>query len=77
MAERPSGLSIANVAVHLSPGHAWPTLPGRPMIDTATGVVLPDDSVRLWYASVLSWRSRDLADRWSSAVVALICRSAP
>jgi len=66
------GLQMADVTVHLWSGRAWARPPGRPVIDTTTGAVLRDDRGRIRYASLLSWRSRDLNDRWSDAVVALV-----
>jgi hypothetical protein len=69
--ELPSGLTIADATVHVSRGRAWVGLPSRPMIDSS-GIALPGDGGKIRYAPILSWRDRDLADRWSDAVVALV-----
>jgi hypothetical protein len=75
--ELPSGLRIADVTVHVSGSRAWAGMPARPIVDTATGAALRDERARIRYAPILWWRSRDLADRWSHAVVALVRAAHP
>jgi hypothetical protein len=75
--ELPSGLRIMEIPVHVTAGRAWAGLPARPMVDNATGTALRDERGKIRYSPVLSWRDRDLADRWSDAVVALVRAAHP
>jgi hypothetical protein len=66
--ELPSGLTIADISVHVSHGKRWASLPARPQI-TSDGTVRRGDDGRIAYSSILKWRSRELQDGFSAAVV--------
>jgi hypothetical protein len=67
----PGELQIADCPVHVSHGRPWAALPARPVLDGDGRHVRPDGG-KPQYAAILRWRDRDLADRWSDAVVALV-----
>jgi hypothetical protein len=66
-----SGLEIADVSVHAKNGRAWASLPSKPQLD-AQGQHRRDPNGKPLYSAILKWRSRDLADRFSGAVVELL-----
>jgi hypothetical protein len=66
-----SGLEIADVSIHVSNGRAWASLPSKPQLD-AQGQHRRDPNGKLLYASVIKWQRRDLADRFSRAVIDLV-----
>jgi hypothetical protein len=71
--ELPIGLVVFDCPVHLSHGHPWAALPGRPVIDD-TGRHAEDPSrpgKRAW-VPMGKWRDRDIAERWSVRVVELV-----
>ena len=53
-----------------SHGKAWATVPSKPVLDRDGKQV--EVSGKRQYAPILEWRDRDLADRFSVAVVALV-----
>jgi hypothetical protein len=65
----PIGLQIDDVAVHSRGGRAWASLPARPVIEDGRLVIRDGKPA---YARILAWRSSDLADKFSAAVVNLI-----
>jgi hypothetical protein len=67
----PIGLKINDCLVLVSHGKAWATLPSKPLIDK-DGRHKADTGGKPSYVPVLEWCSRDLADRFSDAVVALV-----
>jgi hypothetical protein len=69
--ELPAGLRIAEIPVHVTAGRAWAGLPARPMVGP-DGTLLRDERGKIRYARALSWRTRDLTDRFSAAVVNLV-----
>jgi hypothetical protein len=73
--ELPSGLQIDDVAVHESHGRAWASLPARPMIGVDGRHITRDG--KAVYVALLRWRSHDLADRFSAAVIELIRTAHP
>jgi len=75
--ELPIGLVIADIVICTSHGRTWASLPSKPMIDSGTGAAIRDDAGKLKYAPILSWRDRDLGDRWSNAVVELVRAAHP
>jgi hypothetical protein len=68
--ELPSGLQIDDIAVHVRGGKAWVSFPARPMLDADGRQVMRDG--RPQYISMIRWRTRDLADRFSAAVIELV-----
>jgi hypothetical protein len=75
--ELPTGLRVSEIPVHVTAGRAWAGLPARPIVDTGTGAVLRDERDRIRYAPLLTWRTRDLADRWSAGVIGLVRAAHP
>ena len=69
--ELPIGLKISDVPVLISNGKACASLPSKPQIDK-DGQHKRDFNGKPVYAAILEWRDRDLGDRFSAAVVALI-----
>jgi hypothetical protein len=65
--ELPSGLAIADIAVHVH-GKAWASLPARPQINS-DGTARRGDDGTIVYSAILKWRSRGLQDGFSAAVV--------
>jgi hypothetical protein len=73
--ELPFGLQIDDIAVHVRAGRAWASLPARPMLDQDGRHVIREGKPQ--YVVVLRWRSRELADKFSAAVVELVRRTHP
>jgi hypothetical protein len=69
--ELPIGLVIAEVPIFATSGRVWASLPSKPQVDK-DGQHKRDVNGKLAYEAILRWRSRDLSDRFSSAVIALI-----
>jgi hypothetical protein len=74
--ELPNGLRLLECPVLVSHGKAWVSLPGRPILDE-NGRHKRDLNDKLQYAPVIQWRDRDLSDRFSDAVIALIREAHP
>jgi hypothetical protein len=74
--ELPNGLVIRDVAVFVGKNGPWCGLPSKPQIDSA-GVVKRDANSRPAYSSILEWKSREIADRFSAEVIALILERCP
>jgi hypothetical protein len=72
----PSGLDIDDVTVHVAGGRAWASLPAKPQLDS-DGRALRDERGKVQYATILRWRNRGLADRFSEVVIALVRESHP
>jgi hypothetical protein len=68
--ELPIGLRITDVPVLTSHGKAWATLPSKPVLG-ADGKQVEVGGKRQ-YANLLEWRSRDLSDGFSRAVIAAV-----
>lgn len=69
--ELPIGLTVVDCPVLVSNGKPWASLPSKPQIDRE-GRHRADINGKPAYTAILSWRDRDLADRFSQAVVDLI-----
>ena len=69
--ELPSGLIVREVTVHEKNGKWWVGLPAKAQIDR-DGQVIKNEVGNIQYAAILNWRDRDLADRFSDTVVALV-----
>jgi hypothetical protein len=74
--ELPLGLKIIDCPVLVSKGKAWANVPSKPVLDR-DGHPKIEGSGKPSYVSVLEWRSRDLANRFSDAVVALVRAAHP
>ena len=69
--ELPSGLVIRDISIREKNNKWWASLPSRPMLD-ADGRQITNHAGHKQYAALLGWRDRDLADRFSAAVVELV-----
>jgi hypothetical protein len=69
--EMPSGLVIRDISIHQKAGKWWAGLPAKPVLD-AEGRHVNNHAGHKQYAALLGWRSRELADRFSAAVVELV-----
>ena len=67
----PIGLKISDVPVLISNGKTWASLPSKPQVDK-DGRHKRDVNGKLAYTAILEWKDRDLSDRFSQAVVALV-----
>jgi hypothetical protein len=74
--ELPIGLKIFDVPVRTGINSLWAGLPAKPEIDR-DGRRRTDPNGKPVYAQVLQWRNRELADRFSRAVVALVQQAHP
>jgi hypothetical protein len=69
--ELANGLRIFGCPVLMaSNGRAWAGLPGRPQIDREDRLIRHDGKAQ--YTKVLDWATRDVADRFSQAIVELV-----
>jgi hypothetical protein len=71
----PNSLEIADCPVHINSGRAWASLPGKPAIAPDGRQIVSDGKPQ--YVTVVKWRDRDLANRFSDAVVALVRQQCP
>lgn len=69
--ELPIGLKLIDCPVYVGKNGGWASLPSKPQLDR-DGRRKTDINGHPAYSAVLEWRSRELADRWSAAVVALV-----
>jgi hypothetical protein len=67
----PNGLQISDIRIFTKDGRSWAQLPSEAMRD-AEGQPLKDDRGKVRYRSPLKWTTRELQDRFSDALVALI-----
>lgn len=76
--ELPSGLRLADVAVHVAEtnGRGWASPPARPVLDRDGRHKLGDNGKRAWQP-IVSFRTRDLADRFSRAVLDTLAAAHP
>jgi hypothetical protein len=71
-----NGLRLIDCPVLISSGKAWCSLPSKPQIDR-DGRQIRDANGRPAYAQTCQWDSRDLNDRWSQTVIALLRQARP
>jgi hypothetical protein len=74
--ELPFGLRIFDVPIRTGTKGLWAGLPAKPEIDR-DGRRKTDINGKPVYAEVLRWRDRELSDRFSRAVVALVRQAHP
>lgn len=73
---------LAGLLIHDCPvfrakdGSAWATLPSKPVVDR-DGRQKADANGKRQFAPMLEWRSRELGNRFSPAVIALIEQGYP
>jgi hypothetical protein len=68
--ELPIGLKVHDVPVLVSNGKTWASLPSKPVLDREGQHA--EVSGKKQYASILEWRDRELANRFSDAVLNLV-----
>jgi hypothetical protein len=73
--ELPIGLKLVDCPVLVSNGKAWAGLPSKPVLDRDGKHAKPDGKPQ--YSTILEWKSRDLSERFSQAVVALVRAAHP
>jgi hypothetical protein len=73
--ELPIGLKLIDCPVLIGPNGPWASLPSKPVLDREGRHARPDGKPQ--FAPVLEWRSRELGDRFSAAVVALVRAADP
>ena len=69
---RHQGLEIADIGIFQKDGRTWAQLPAEPLRDYQTGQILKDERGKTRYRSSLRWQTRDLQDRFSKTLIALI-----
>jgi DNA-binding SARP family transcriptional activator len=67
----PIGLQIADIGVFTKDAQSWAQMPSEAMRD-ADGQLLKDDRGKTRYRSPLRWATRELQERFSAALIALI-----
>jgi hypothetical protein len=73
--EFPSGLRLADCPVFLGKNGAFAGLPTKPVIDREGRHA--EVGGKRQYSAILEWRDRDLSDRFSQALVALVRAAHP
>ena len=66
--EFPSGMIISDVCVLSGEKGTWASPPSKPMIDR-DGHVLRDDKQKIRYSPIIEFSSKDIRNKWSSAVI--------
>ncbi len=74
--ELPLGLRIADVAVHISHGKRWASLPSKPMLNS-DGQQLRDERGKGKWSSILEWKSEKLRLAFSDRVVEIVSAAHP
>ena len=69
-------LEIPDIMAFTSHGKSWANLPSKPILDQ-NGVHMTDANGKKMYAPMLAWSSKEMRDRFSAAVVALIKEQYP
>lgn len=64
----PSGMILNDVQLMHSSASWWASPPSRPMIGR-DGTVLRDANGKIRYSPIVEFTSREIRDRWSSAIV--------
>lgn len=64
----PSGITVADVAIHVANGRAWASPPSKPMLDRG-GAALRDDTGKIRYSPIIGFTSKELRDRFSAGVI--------
>jgi hypothetical protein len=64
-------LEIADVMIFATSGKSWANLPSKPVLNQ-DGTHMTGEDGKKMYAPFLAWSSKELRDRFSDAVVALV-----
>jgi hypothetical protein len=67
----PCQLEIGDIGLFMKDGRRWAQLPAEPVRD-ADGQVLKDERGKPRYRSPMRWASRELQERFSAALIALV-----
>jgi hypothetical protein len=70
------GLTIADISVHTKNESRWVSLPSKPLVDRG-GMVMRDEAGKIRYVPVLSWRTRQVAEWFSHAVIEALLGAHP
>jgi DNA-binding cell septation regulator SpoVG len=70
------GLVISDAIVHVGTNGPWVAMPGKPQVEP-DGTLRRGPNGKPAYVNILSWRSRALADQFSSAVISELIRRHP
>jgi hypothetical protein len=73
---QPSGMVIADVAIHTVNGKSWAQPPAKPMLNREGQHMADKAGKRVW-VPIISFETRDLRDKWSGAVIAALRASHP
>ena len=68
--ELPIGLVIHDVTVHIKNASAWASMPAKVQLDREGAIRTVEGKTQ--YSKVLEWRSREIGDRFSEAVVSAL-----
>src|ERR1700687_4616526 len=69
--EMPNGLVIRELSIHEKAGKRWVGMPAKPVLGQ-DGRQIENHAHKKQWAVLVGWRDRDLADRFSGAVVELV-----
>jgi hypothetical protein len=69
--EMPFGLVLRDVPLFVAASGPWVGLPSKPVLNR-DGMAKLDANGKRQYAPIAEWRNRDLASRWSTAVLAAL-----
>jgi hypothetical protein len=75
--ELPMGLRILDLPVLVGRNGPWVNMPAKPQVDRDGGQQKRDVNGKLAYVAILEWRDRDLANRFSNAVIDLVRAAHP
>ena len=64
----PSGMIMADIAIHVSDGHAWASPPAIRMIDRSGAPMLDSNGKQRWQP-IITFSSKAVRDAWSKAVL--------
>jgi hypothetical protein len=72
----PSGTIFHDVTIHQKDDAVWASPASKPMIGR-DGTAIKDEAGKITYAPVVTFSSREIRDRWSSAVIEALRASHP
>lgn len=73
--ELPNGLVIKDLSVHTSNGKSWASMPAKPILDQEGQHRRIEGKPQ--YVKILEWKSRELSDGFSDAVLAVVRAHTP
>lgn len=68
-------LIIREVAIHVSHGRAWASLPSKPVLKD--GRATTDERGKIRYVPMMEWADKETRDAFSDAVVAAVRERSP